>query len=93
MEQAGREYLAVYRRDFSELEGLQKADQVTYGLRRERDALYFLAKCQTCQREVCCSLRGMEEAFAERLLRYLYENAVAPEQVPDVLQDLCGVSV
>lgn len=83
----------MYRHDFSELEGLQKAEQVTYGLRREKDALCFLAKYQTCQKEVRCSLRGMEESFAERLLRYLYENAVIPEQIPDVLQDLCGISV
>lgn len=93
MEQAGREYLAVYRRDFSELEGLQKAEQVTYGLRREQGALCFQAKYRTSGRNVCCSLHGLEESFAQRLLCYLYEHAVAPEQLPDILQDLCGVSV
>ena len=33
------------------------------------------------------------EEQAGMLTRYLYENAVAPEQVPDVLHDLCGSAV
>lgn len=93
MERAGQEYLAVYRRDFSELEGLQKAEQVTYALRRGQNALCFLAKRRTSEGEVCCSLPGLDEAFAGRLLCYIYENAVAPEQVPDVLRDLCDAAV
>ena len=44
MEQSGQEYLAVYRRDFSELEGLQKAEQVTYALQRAKGSLCFHAK-------------------------------------------------
>lgn len=93
MEQAGQEYLAVYRRDFSELEGLQKAEQVTYALQRAENALCFRAKRRTSAQEVTCRLRGLDEAFAGRLLCYMYENAVAPEQVPDVLKDLCGTAV
>ncbi len=93
MEQAGQEYLAVYRRDFSELEGLQKAEQVTYALQREQNALCFHAKRRTSAQEVSCSLPGLDEAFAGRLLCYMYENAVAPEQVPEVLRDLCGPAV
>lgn len=93
MEQAGQEYLAVYRRDFSELEGLQKAEQVTYALQRAKDTLYFHAKRRTSKQEISCSLCGLDEAFAGRLLCYMYENAVAPEQVPDVLRDLCGAAV
>ena len=38
-------------------------------------------------------LRGLDEAFAGRLLCYMYENAVAPEQLPDVLHDLCDAAV
>ena len=49
MERAGQEYLAVYRRDFSELEGLQQAEQVTYALRRGQNALCFLAKRRSSQ--------------------------------------------
>ncbi|WP_303925148.1 hypothetical protein [Subdoligranulum variabile] len=93
MEQAGQEYLAVYRRDFSELEGLQKAEQVTYALQRVKNALCFHAKRRTSAQEFSCSLQGLDEAFAGRLLCYMYENAVAPEQVPDVLRDLCGTAV
>ncbi|MFR3226664.1 MAG: hypothetical protein ACLTNY_06885 [Blautia massiliensis (ex Durand et al. 2017)] len=90
MGQAGQEYLAVYRRDFSELKDLQKKEQITYTLRRVEGALCFEAKRRTTAREVSCSLRGLDEAFAGRLLCYIYENAVSPEQIPDVLRDLCG---
>lgn len=90
MAQAGQEYLAVYRRDFSELQGLQKAEQITYTLRRTGNAFCFAAGRRTAGQGVACCLHGLDEAFAARLLCYLYENAVAPEQIPDVLRDLCG---
>lgn len=93
MEQAGQEYLAVYRRDFSELEGLQQAEQVTYALRRIKNALCFYARRRTTAQEVSCCLHDVDEGFAGRLLCYMYENAVAPEQIPDVLRDLCGTAV
>lgn len=92
MEQAGQ-YLAVYRRDFSELEGLQKAEQVTYALQRKDHALCFHARRRTSNQDVSCSLCGLDEAFAGRVLCYMYENAVAPEQLPDVVRDLCGTAV
>ena len=93
MGQAGQEYLAVYRRDYSELQGLQKAEQITYTLQRTDGALCFKAERRTSAQGASCSLRGLDEAFAGRLLCYLYENAVAPEQIPDVLRDLCGAVV
>ena len=93
MEQAGQNYLAVYQREFSELEGLQKADQVTYALQRAQNILYFHARRRTTAQDITCGLCGLDEAFAGRLLCYLYENAVAPEQIPDVLRDLCGAVV
>ena len=93
MERAGQNYLAVYQREFSELEGLQKADQVTYALQRAHNTLYFHARRRTSAQDITCGLCGLDEAFAGRLLCYLYENAVAPEQVPDVLRDLCGAAV
>lgn len=93
MEQAGQKYLAVYRRDFSKLEGLQEEDQVTYALQRVKNTLCFYAKRRTTEQKISCSLCGLDEAFAERLLCYMYENAVAPEQLPDVLRDLCGMAV
>ena len=93
MEQSGQEYLAVYRRDFSELEGLQKAEQVTYALQRAKGSQCFHAKRRTSAQDISCSLCGIDEAFAGRVLCYMYENAVAPEQVPDIVRDLCGAAV
>ena len=93
MEGAGQNYLATYQRDFSELEGLQKADRVTYALRRTQSALCFHARRRTSAQDITCSLCGLDEAFAGRLLCYLYENAVAPEQVPEIVRDLCGAAV
>lgn len=93
MEQSGQEYLAVYRRDFSELEGLQKAEQVTYALQRAKGSLCFHAKRRTSAQDISCSLCGIDEAFAGRVLCYMYENAVAPEQLPDIVRDLCGAAV
>lgn len=93
MEGAGQNYLAIYQRDFSELEGLQKADRVTYALRRTQSALCFHARRRTSAQDITCSLCGLDEAFAGRLLCYLYENAVAPEQVPEIVRDLCGAAV
>ena len=93
MEQTARETLATYQRDYSELEGLQKADRVTYSLRRDKREFWFCAVRRTSQTVIRCALRGMDEAFARLVLCYLYENAVAPEQLPDVLHDLCGSTI
>ena len=54
---------------------------------------FFWQNGVSSQQEVCCKLRGLDEAFAGRLLCYMYENAVAPEQLPDVLHDLCDAAV
>lgn len=93
MEQTGQETLAVYRREYSELEGLQKAEQITYVLQRAKDLLCFHAVRHTADKAVCCRFRGLDERFARLVLCYMYENAVAPEQLPDVLSDLCGNAV
>lgn len=90
MEQTGQETLAAYRRAYSELAGLQQAEEVTYQLGRTADEFCFCAGRQASPQAVCCRCRGLEEGFARRVLQYLYENAVAPEQLPDVLRDLCG---
>lgn len=93
MEQTGQETLVTYQREYSELEGLQKAEQITYALRRAKDLLCFHAKRRTSQTAVCCRFRGLDERFARLVLCYMYENSVAPEQLPDVLSDLCGTAV
>ena len=84
--------IAAYRRELSALAGLQCAATVTYTLLREPDALCICARRGGAP-AVHCMLCDIEEEQAGMLTRYLYENAVAPEQVPDVLHDLCGSAV
>lgn len=93
MEQTARETLATYQRDYSELEGLQKADRVTYSLRRGQRKLWFCAARRASRAVTRCALCGMDEAFARLVLQYIYENGVEPEQLPEVLHDLCGSAV
>lgn len=93
MEQTAQETLATYQREYSELEGLQQADRVTYTLRRGERKLWFCAVRHTTQAVIRCALYGVEETFAQRLLRYIYEHAVEPEQLPEVLHDLCGSAI
>ena len=78
--------IASYRREFSALADLQAAGTVTYSLLREADAF------------VICVQRD-EEPPVERMLcagmltRFLYENAVEPDQMPAILRDICGWAV
>lgn len=82
--------ITVYRRSYSELEGLQHAEQVTYALHETDGTLCLCARRAAARGPVRCKLPGADAAFAARLLCFLYENAVAPEQMPDVVRDLCG---
>lgn len=71
--------LAHYVREYSALPGLQQAHRVEYTLRRSSEAApvsYYTA--------------ALEEVPACRLLCYLYENSIGPEQLRDVLSDFCG---
>ena len=70
--------LAHYVREYSALPGLQQAHRVEY-TRRSSEAApvsYYTA--------------ALEEVPACRLLCYLYENSIGPEQLRDVLSDFCG---
>ena len=85
--QTSDEELAVLRREFSELAGLQTAGCITYTLRKHADALYIAAqKNDLPARE--CAFPGRDAAQAELLLRFLYENAVSPQQINDVIRDV-----
>lgn len=85
--QTSDEELAALRREFSELAGLQTAGCITYTLRKHAGALYIAAqKNGLPARE--CTYPGQDAAQAELLLRFLYENAVSPQQINDVIRDL-----
>ncbi len=82
--------LAYYVREYSALPGLQQADKVEYTLRRSKDMLCFSAKRRNTAAPVIFYTAALEEGPACRLLCYMYENSIAPEQMHDVLCDLCG---
>ena len=82
--------LARYVREYSALPGLQQADRGEYTLCRREDMLCFSARRKTAAAPVSFYTAGLEDAPACRMLCYLYENSIAPEQLRDVLADLCG---
>lgn len=82
--------LAHYVREYSALAGLQQADSVEYTLRRRDDMLCFSIRRRSDAAPVCFYTAALEEGPACRLLCYMYENSIAPEQMHDVLSDLCG---
>ena len=82
--------LAHYVREYSALPGLQQADCVEYTMRRSDTMFCFSARRKSDTAPICYYTTAMEEAPARRLLCYLYENSIAPEQIYDVLSDLCG---
>lgn len=87
--------LESYARNFSEIEGLQKAHRVGYALYEKAGQLGVVICRQTGSedpRVVRCSLRNVSEEFGRGLLRFLYENAVPPEGACDLIQDVCGVA-
>lgn len=84
--------IETYRREFSELEGLQHADCVEYRLLC-RDGEFILQAERQNAPVVECLLDKEAEAAARRLLRFLYENAVDPAQIPQVLCDLNRTAV
>ena len=75
--------LAHYVREYSALPGLQQAHRVEYTLR-------FSARRSSEAAPVSYYTAALEEVPACRLLCYLYENSIGPEQLRDVLSDFCG---
>ena len=82
--------LARYVREYSALPGLQQADRVEYTLCRHEDMLCFSARRSSEAAPVSYYTAALEEVPACRLLCYLYENSIGPEQLRDVLSDFCG---
>lgn len=92
METTQIQQLAVYTRDYSPIEGLQRAHSLHYLLEKDRDQLRVRVVCTGAKedRAAVCRLRGISIEYAGGLLKFLYENAVPVEQAAEVLQDLCG---
>ena len=85
--------LAAYTRTYTELPPYQRAGRVEYTLYRMNDsALQLVVQEQEGRRWTCiCDLADMPPGRACDLLRFLYENAVAVQNVGDVVKDLCGL--
>ena len=84
--------IASYRREFSALADLQAAGTVTYSLLREADAFVICVQRDEeppVERMLC----DTGEERAGMLTRFLYENAVEPDQMPAILRDICGWAV
>ena len=73
-----------YFSEYSEIPGLQHAATVCYKLFAGQESLLFEVG------ELRCRVEGISQTYAERLLQYLFENGIAPENVFGVLQDCCG---
>lgn len=78
-----------YVRSFSRLEGLQTAYQLRYTLLAQKDGWCLQVSREDaldCSTQIlaCCT----DAAWAQRLLRYLYENAVPYDQCPEVVADI-----
>lgn len=84
-----KEY-CCYIRTYSELEGLQQASTVSYsGYAVEGGVVMELRREQSGRPGQTLTLfLGHSFPQAMRLLRYLCENGVAPQQCLEVLQDL-----
>ena len=77
--------IASYRREFSALADLQAAGTVTYSLLREADAFVICVQRDEeppVERMLC----DTGEERAGMLTRFLYENAVEPDQMPAILR-------
>lgn len=78
------EAVKVYTKEYSEIEGFQHADSVQYALCRQGEILRLSIGASVCK------LAGISEEYAARLLLFLYENAVLPEHLTGIVQDLCS---
>lgn len=88
------ELLESYAREFSEIIGLQQAHRIGYALYGRSGGLCVVVSRESGQenpRSAGCLLRGLSEEFGRGLLRFLYENAVPPENACDVIRDVCEI--
>lgn len=85
--------IAVLVREYSELQGLQHAAQVEYRLHRTERQLRLEILRRPTGRSAVCTLLGWNEPYAHRLLRFLYENGVAPEHLREIVEECGSASV
>lgn len=84
--------LAAHTRVYTELPPYQQAGRVEYALYAAEDGLRLVVQEQSGRHWTCvCQLEDMPPGRACNLLQYLYENAVAVQNVRDVVKDLRGI--
>lgn len=86
------ELLESYARNFSEIKDLQEAHRIGYALYKNAGHLAVVVCRETADgtpRAIRCTLQDVSEEFGCGLLRFLYENAVPPENACDVIRDAC----
>lgn len=78
-------------RQFSAIDGLQKAYTLVYSMDADDESGCRLTLCRTGSRQ-CMESRYIAAApeFGYRILRYLCENGVQPEIWQDVVEELAG---
>lgn len=82
--------LAQYDRTYTEIPGLQDAEVLRYTLfRRGQELLVSVSALQKLRRRAECVLPEGKETVACGLLLFLYENSVEPENLCDVIADVC----
>lgn len=77
----------TYVREYSELDGLQKAAEVRYALNGDAGVYRFSVTRLPEKRQTTFRLAGVTGRAAQSLLCFLYENAVPPEHAFSVAQD------
>ena len=84
----GKEYCR-YIRTYTELEGLQRAHTVVYCAQTAPGGVVAQLRCEQDGQVQCSTVFAPQGSFARmmRLLRYLCENSIGPEQWLEVLDD------
>ena len=79
-------------RQYSAIDGLQKAYTLVYSMDAEGEAGCRLTLCRTgCRQRMDSSYIAADPDVCYRILRYLCENGVQPEIWQDVLAELTAV--
>lgn len=79
-------------KQYSELPPFQRAQRTEYLLCEADGELCLTVRADTDPpQEARCVLKGKDRQAGCALLQLLYENAVAVNAVPDIVEDLCAV--
>ncbi|WP_367926302.1 DUF6514 family protein [uncultured Ruthenibacterium sp.] len=85
----------VFERTLSELEPLQSSSTLRYVLDdvkngSKRYGVKITQSIRDCVYEARCGMLCTTKNQCYRLLRFLYENAVTPVHLEDIIQDICN---